>query len=118
MNLTKDMLISVVRQLVSVALGSVGTWAADHGLASQWALLLGAAIALIVNIAWALGERLLKKWQIDVALVLPANSTHADVEAVASAVPVAQRLKEAAFPATQITTADLVKTGEIKVERP
>jgi len=95
-NVLRDSVISVVRQLIAFALGGFVTWASAHGLqiTGQIELIVGVAAVFIVNVLWTIVSHLLQKWKVNAALLLEPNATHAQLDAVVSAVPVLTQIAQ------------------------
>ena len=93
----KTILTTIVRQLLSAGVGGVIVWASKRGfdLSGDYAIVIGASAVFLVNVAWAAGERLLRRWKLTEALNLPSGSTHADLDAIEKSVPVTTRITEA-----------------------
>lgn len=101
----KSAAIVIVRHLLSVATGGFTVWASRHGfdVDGEVAILIGAIALFLVNLAWAVGSKFISKWKLDLALNLDASKTHADLNAIASAVPTLTQISQAFSTPTEET---------------
>ena len=109
----KQIVISIVRQCLSAALGGAITWLITSGAVTsvQVEILLAAIAALLVNLAWAAVTHIIVKWKLNVALNLPSGTDGNVLHEISKAVPVTQKIKEALsaapLPEDQRTTGKL-----------
>lgn len=85
--MTKDILVTIIRQLITAALSVWFAKLSKYGVdTGQILLLISIVIVFVVNVAWAVGERLLKKWNLLAALQLPQQATAEQLTAIVSQV--------------------------------
>jgi hypothetical protein len=90
-------LIPVVRQIIAGICASAITWATSHGVDSfKLEVLIGVVAVALVNIAWAVGERAVRKFNLHVALDLPSGSEIADLKDAVDVVPTLAKIKAVA----------------------
>lgn len=93
----REITISVVRGLVSAA---CGTWIAaivQSGAATEWQVVavIGGAVTLLVNIAWSVGEKLLRRWNFEAALQVPEQTTPKELQQIVDQVSTVTRISQA-----------------------
>lgn len=93
----RDSFVSVIRQLISFSLGGFLSWANSHnlGIGAAMTVIIGVVAGFMVNVGWAIISALLRKWKVNMALLLEPGATNQQLDAAVNAVPVLQRLQEA-----------------------
>jgi hypothetical protein len=97
MNFKDIVLTPLVRQLLAGVSASLIAWAVSHGVEQgKIEALLGGIAAAIVSLGWAIGERLLRRFHLGVALDLPSGSTVTDLKDAVNSLSTLDKIKAAA----------------------
>lgn len=106
--MVKNILVSIVRQLLSAALGGATAWLISRGAVTsgQLDLLLAVVAAFLVNLAWSAITHILVKWKINVALNLPSGTDSDALHQISKAVSLTQKIKEALQPAPPLPVSE------------
>jgi hypothetical protein len=93
----RDIIVSIIRQLLTSLFGGAAGWLVAHGAVSngQIELLFAVLAGVVVNIVWSVGERMVRRWHLDVALALPANSDINRLNVISAATPLGVKIREA-----------------------
>lgn len=90
----KDILVSVVRQLLAFVCGVMTQWLSENGIVTktQMGILLGVLAGIIVNLLWAVGERLIRRWGLETAFHLTPQEGIEGLREISNTTPLSEKL--------------------------